>query len=159
MPTRRRPERAPDEGFAYLLVRLGFHAAARFAEALRPLGLEPRHYGMLTRVAAHEGRSQQALGELLGLNPTRMVFLVDDLEARGLVERRRNPADRRSNAIHLTPDGRELLATANAARAGHEAALGAALSAAERAQLTALLRRVLTDQGIDEHSLPGPPPA
>ena len=48
------------DGFAYLLVQLGFHLAGKFAERLAPLGLEPRHFGMLTRLAANEGRSQQA---------------------------------------------------------------------------------------------------
>ncbi len=98
---------APDgphgpEGFAYLLVQLGTRAARRFAERLAPLELEPRHAGLLLRLAGSEGRSQQAIGELIGLNSTRMVFLVDELEQRGLVERRRNDADRRSYALYLT---------------------------------------------------------
>src|SRR6516225_1293561 len=94
---------AGEEDFAYLLVQLGFHVDRQFSERLAPLGLEPRHAGLLVQLAANEGLSQQALGELIGLNPTRMVFLVDELEQRGLVERRRNPADRRSYALYLTP--------------------------------------------------------
>src|SRR5262245_26127692 len=78
---------------AYLLVQLGTRAARLFAEQLAPLDLEPRHAGMLMRLAANEGKSQQAVGELVGLNPTRMVFVVDELERRGLVQRRRNDAD------------------------------------------------------------------
>src|SRR5712691_5585054 len=103
------------DDFAYVLVQLGFHVAGTFSKRLAPLGLEPRRIGMLTRLAANEGRSQHAIGELIGLNPTRMVFLVDELEKRGLVERRRNPADRRSHALYLTEPGREKLRQARQA--------------------------------------------
>jgi DNA-binding MarR family transcriptional regulator len=153
-----RPGHAEGGGLAYLLVQLGFHVARRFSEQLAPLGLEPRQFGMLTRLAANEGRSQQAIGDLLGLNRTRMVFLVDDLEQRGLVERRRNPADRRSHALYLTELGRAKLREAQQASAGSEGQLGASLTEQQRGQLTRLLRRLADEQGIAEESLPGPPP-
>jgi DNA-binding MarR family transcriptional regulator len=149
------PEHA---GFAFLLVQLGTHIARQFAEQLAPLGVEPRHVGMLTRLAANEGKTQQAIGELIGLNPTQMVFLVDELEGRGFVERRRNPADRRSYALYLTDAGREMLAKVQAAGRAHQGMLGSSLSEDERQQLTALLRRVAQEQGITEQSLPGGPP-
>jgi DNA-binding MarR family transcriptional regulator len=144
------------DGIAYLLVQLGFHMARKFTERLAPLGLEPRQVGMLTRLAANEGRSQQAIGELMGLNPTRMVFLVDELEQQGLVERRRNPADRRSHALYLTGQGREKLREAQQASAAHEREIVASLTHAQRTELAALLRQVADDQGISEDSLPGP---
>ncbi|HEX4661268.1 MAG TPA: MarR family transcriptional regulator [Streptosporangiaceae bacterium] len=145
------------DGIAYLLVQLGFHLARKFSERLAPLGVEPRQVGMLTRLAANEGRSQQAIGELVGLNPTRMVFLVDELEKQGLVERRRNPADRRSHALYLTDQGREKLREAQQASAAHEREIGASLTDAQRRELAALLRQVAGDQGISEDRLPGPP--
>jgi DNA-binding MarR family transcriptional regulator len=147
-----------DEDFAFLLVRLGIYAAGRFAQALEPLGIEPRHFGVLNRIASHEGESQQALGTRLGLHPTRVVFAVDELEERGLVERRRNPSDRRSNAIYLTADGRKLLTRARTVAAKNNASLGDGLSMAERRQLTKLLRRVGDEQGLAPEGLPGPPP-
>src|SRR3984893_685734 len=128
------------DDFAYLLVQLGFHVAGAFSKRLAPLGLEPRHFGMLTRLAANEGRSQQAIGELMGLNPTRMVILVDELEKRGLVERRRNPADRRSHALYLTEQGLATVEQVRAVTAEHEAEFGAGLTGAQRAQLVSLLR-------------------
>ena len=143
-------------GLAYLLVQLGFRVAGKFTEQLAPLGLEPRHFGMLTRLAANEGKSQQAIGELMGLNATRMVFLVDELEKSGLVERRRNPADRRSYALYLTEEGRAKLRDGQRASAGME--IGGSLTAAERERLTALLRRLADEQGIGADSLPGGPP-
>ena len=146
-----------EEDVAYLLVQLGFHLARQFAERLAPLGLEPRHAGLLTRLAAHEGLSQQALGELIGLNPTRMVFLVDELQQRGLVERRRNIADRRSYELYLTPQGRDMLRQIQASGSRHQDEIGASLTHAERMQLASLLRRLATEQGITEDNLPGIP--
>jgi DNA-binding MarR family transcriptional regulator len=152
----RAPRRDEGGGLAYLLVQLGFHVAGQFAGQLAPLGLDPRHFGMLTRLAANEGKSQQAIGELMGLNATRMVFLVDELEERGLVERRRNPADRRSYALYLTEQGRAKLSEGQRASTG--LAVGGSLTAAERGQLTTLLRRLADEQGIGADSLPGRPP-
>jgi DNA-binding MarR family transcriptional regulator len=149
------PERG---GFALLLVQLGMEAARQFADRLAPLGVEPRHVGMLTRLAANEGKAQQAIGELIGLNPTQMVFLVDELEGRGFVERRRNPADRRSYALYLTPAGWDMLSKVQEAGRAHQATLGASLSHGEQEQLTDLLRRIADDQGITGQSLPGVPP-
>jgi DNA-binding MarR family transcriptional regulator len=145
-------------GFAFLLVQLGMEAARQFGEQLAPLGVEPRHVGMLMRLAANEGKAQQVIGELVGLNPTQMVFLVDELESRGFVERRRNPADRRSYALYLTPAGRDMLSKVREASRAHQAIFGASLSETEQKQLTELLGRIARDQGITGQSLPGIPP-
>jgi DNA-binding MarR family transcriptional regulator len=146
---------AGEEDFAYLLVQLGFHVARQFSERLAPLDLEPRHAGLLFRLAANEGLSQQAVGELLGLNPTRMVFLVDELEQRGLVERRRNATDRRSYALYLTAQGRDKLRKVRASGSRHQDELGASLTQAERIELTELLGRLAAEQGITEYDFPG----
>jgi len=148
-------EGGAEGGFAFLLVQLGTHAARQFSAELGPLGVEPRHVGMLTRLAANEGKSQQAIAELIGLNPTQMVFLVDELEGRGFVERRRNPADRRSYGLFLTEAGRDMLARVRAAASAHQRRLGSSLSPDEQEQLTSLLRRLAREQGITEQSLPG----
>ena len=148
----------PESGVAFLLVQLGFHLARVFGERLEPLGLEQRQAGMLVRLAENDGRSQQAIAELLGVNPTRMVFLTDELEKLGLVERRRNPADRRSHALYLTEAGTAMLARVREVTRAHEAAITADLSAAERDQLAALLRRLARDQGLAGRALPGAPP-
>jgi DNA-binding MarR family transcriptional regulator len=143
------------DSLGYLLVQLGTAAARLFAEELAPLGLEPRQAGMLFRLAAHQGQSQQALGDLIGLNSTRMVFLVDELEERGLVERRRNEADRRSHALYLTEAGWAAVHGAGQAAARQESLLSAPLDPAERAQLAGLLRRLAEGQGLTERALPG----
>jgi DNA-binding MarR family transcriptional regulator len=147
------------DSISLLLVQLGFHTARRFGERLAPLGLEQRHAGMLTRLAANQGQSQHALAELIGVNATRMVFLVDELEERGLVERRRNPGDRRSHALYLTAAGAAMLDRVMAVTAEHEASIGTGLSGADRTRLLSLLRSVAQQQGLDAHGLPGLPPA
>jgi DNA-binding MarR family transcriptional regulator len=149
----------PESGVAFLLVQLGFHLARVFGERLEPLGLEQRHAGVLVRVAENNGRSQQAIAELLGVNPTRMVFLTDELEKLGLVERRRNPADRRSHALYLTEAGTAMLARVREATRAHEAAVTDGLSAVERDQLTGLLQRLARDQGLAGQALPGALPS
>jgi DNA-binding MarR family transcriptional regulator len=147
------------DGVAFLLVQLGFQAGRQFGERLAPLGLEQRQAGMLARLAANEGKSQQAIAALLGINATQMVFLVDELERLGLVERKRNPADRRSHALYLTGPGRAMLTRVRAATADHEASITAGLSEGERGELLTLLRRVAAEQGLATQALPGPPPA
>jgi DNA-binding MarR family transcriptional regulator len=87
-----------------------------------------------------------------------MVFLTDKLEQLGLVERRRNPADRRSHALHLTEAGTAMLARVREVAAAHEASITASLSGAEREQLAALLQHLADDQGLAGHALPGVPP-
>ena len=148
----------PRDHLSFLLVQLGLHGARRFGERLAPLGLEQRDAGMLIRLAANEGQSQQALAEMIGVNATRMVFLVDELEKLGLVERRRNPADRRSHALYLTDRGRATVGQVRAVTAAHEAELGAGLTEAQRAQLVSLLRTVALEQGLHPRGMPGSPP-
>jgi DNA-binding MarR family transcriptional regulator len=140
------------------LVRLGFLASHRFAAGLAPLGLEPRQFGMLVRLAEHDGVSQRELAQVLDLHPTRVVFVVDELEAAGLAERRRSTTDRRSNAISLTAAGRRALARGQAVGRANDEALGTGLTAKERAELERLLAKVAVAQGLPDGGLPGPPP-
>lgn len=132
----------------FLLSQLGSANARWFHETLVPVGLEPRQFAILRWIAQDEGRSQQALGEGLGIAPSRMVALIDELEERGLVERRPNPSDRRARALHVTGDGLRLLATAMERALAHEAQLCAPLAPAEREALIEMLQRVAAGQGL-----------
>ena len=85
---------------AFLLAQVGAHAAARFAERLAPLKLAPRDAGLLRLIGKNPGTSQRALGEQMGILPSRLVTLIDEFEERALVERRDDPGDRRSYALH-----------------------------------------------------------
>jgi DNA-binding MarR family transcriptional regulator len=140
---------------AFLLSQVGAHASARFAERLEPLGLKPPHSGILFVIEQADGLSQQALGEKLGVFPSRLVAILDELEERGLVERRDNPADRRSYALYLTQAGRETLEQIRRVGQAHQDALCAALDEAERAQLAGLLARIVAEQGLTPGVHPG----
>jgi DNA-binding MarR family transcriptional regulator len=139
------------QSVGFTLSSLGYAVAARFRATLAPLELEPREFGLIRTVAAAEGRSQQAVGGLLQIPASRMVAFVDALEARGLLERRHNPLDRRTRELHLTDRGRSLLERALALASDFERELLADLSPQDREQLLALLQRIGLRLGL----LPG----
>src|SRR6516165_4661943 len=140
---------------AFLLSQVGAHAADKFGERLEPLGLKPAHAGILRVIRQADGLSQQALGEKLSVFPSRLVAILDELEERGLVERRDSPSDRRSYALYLTGAGREVLERIVCVGREHQDALCAALDETERAQLTGLLARIAAEQGLTPGVHPG----
>jgi DNA-binding MarR family transcriptional regulator len=140
---------------AYLLSQLGAHAGAAFAERIAALDLTPPQTGLIRLVAAEPGLSQQAIATRLGMPASRLVALVDGLDERGLVERRRNPVDRRLYALHLTEAGRALLGRIAVVGKAHDEAITAALDADERATLQALLERIAKEQGLTPGVHPG----
>ena len=142
-------------GAAFLLTQLGTHAARRFGERVAALDLTPPQAGLIRAVAQEGGRSQQALAAQLGTPATRLVALVDALEQRGVLERRRNPDDRRLYAVHLTPAGEALYDDLGRVAAEHEAALLSALEPRDRRTLAELLGRVATAEGLTPGVHPG----
>ncbi|WP_319942864.1 MarR family winged helix-turn-helix transcriptional regulator [Nocardia aurantia] len=138
-----------------LLGRLDFHAQERFTKALAPLGLLPRQFGMLSLLAENDGQSQQQLCESLDVHRNVMVGLVDELEKRDLVERRRHPGDRRAHAVHLLPTGRALQAEAERLLDEFETELLGGLSREEARTLVALLQKVGRHAGLDFVAHPG----
>jgi DNA-binding MarR family transcriptional regulator len=140
---------------AFLLAQVGGHAAARFAERLAQVDVVPAHAGVLRLVQASEGLSQQALGTQLHVAPSRLVALIDELEHRGLLERRNHPTDRRSYALHLTAKGRDVLKQIAHIAREHQQDLCAALDDHERQQLATLLQRIATQQGLTPGVHPG----
>jgi DNA-binding MarR family transcriptional regulator len=148
------PERGPS-GSAFLLAQLGAHAAARFADRVSVLGLTPAQAGLLRLIAREPGQSQQAVARQLGTPPSRLVLLVDELEGRGLIERRRNPGDRRHHALYLTAEGGQFMKELGQAGAAHENDICAALDPAERQALNRLLSRIANQQGLTPGVHPG----
>ena len=112
-------------------------------EALAPLGLGVKSVGALTVLQAEGPLSQRRLAERQGIDRTTMVAVLDELERMGAVERRKDPADRRANALHITPRGRQLLTKARTAVAGAEDAFLAPLAPAEQQRLRAALRTLV----------------
>jgi DNA-binding MarR family transcriptional regulator len=142
------PARGLSRRAGFLLAQLGTHAHRQLADRLAQLELHPRHFGMLSHLAASEGQSQQALSNALGIHRSAVVALVDELEQRGLAERRRDPVDRRAYTLYLTPAGRDLLADLERLANERDGELLSALNASERSQLISLLQRVAESQDL-----------
>lgn len=149
------PGRRSPFGVGFLLSQLGAHSAARFAEFVGPLGVTPPHVGLLRAIGASPGRSQQSLADEFGMLPSRIVVLLDDLEAAGLVERRRDQSDRRVHLLYITARGKDVMATIMEAGKKAERRLLASLAAEERSLLLDLLERVAEEQGLTPGVHPG----
>jgi DNA-binding MarR family transcriptional regulator len=145
----------PAGSLAFLLAQVGAHAAMKFAERLEALGLSPPHAGILGLLRRAAGQSQQDVAESLGMHPSRMVAILDELEQKGLVERRENPGDRRVYALFLTTAGEKALREIGKLGAEHLESLCAALDASERERLAQLLQRIATEQGLRPGVHPG----
>src|SRR5215217_5082560 len=126
-------------GAAYLLSQVGAHSSQRWRERLEAIGLDPRSVVVMRHVGAEEGRTQASLSASLAVPPSRIVGIVDDLEQRGLLERRANRTDRRAHALWLTRKGCKLLDEIMAVSRAHEADMCASLSESDRRQLIDLL--------------------
>lgn len=119
-------------------------AQALAIERLEPLGLSPRAWGVLSTLAESGPLTQIELATTMAIDRTAMVYLLDDLEQRKLVERVRSPQDRRAFMIHLTAAGRAAQRRAVAALDGAAETLLAPLDDADRRQLIDLLARIAT---------------
>lgn len=140
---------------AFLLSQVGIHASKQFAERIAAIGLQPPLFRVLNLVDAAEGRSQQAIAEAVDVPASRMVALVDELEQEGLVERRPHPSDRRVRTLYLTDKGRDLLVRGRKVAKQHEADLTRGMTAADRKQLTQLLRQIVEKQDLGDGVHPG----
>jgi len=127
--------------------RLGVRAVANYP-ALE--GLRPRHLIALKLLSEHGPSGQQGLAEALSLDPSNVVGLLNELEERELITRRRDPADRRRHIVELSPRGVEQQRLANARLGCVEDRLFGALTREERATLHELLSRA-----VGEVSSPG----
>jgi len=140
---------------SFLLAQLGSHAAIKFAERLEPLGFSPHHAGIFRILAQNPGVSQQDLANTLSMHASRLVGILDELQQRGLVERRPSEHDRRLYALHLTSDGETALRRIGEAAREHHQAMMAGLSVDQQKQLTELLEIVLENQNLTRGVHPG----
>jgi DNA-binding MarR family transcriptional regulator len=137
---------ADDLGF--LLSRASGQVLKATNAALTEHGLRVRQYSVLALACeAADGLSQRELATLLGLDPSQVVLLVDELASAGLVERQAAEADRRTRLVVPTPEGRRVReAAGKAADAAVETPLGL-LGDAERDRLRDMLTRIWTATG------------
>jgi DNA-binding MarR family transcriptional regulator len=138
-------ETPPEELSGYtgfLLGYLGEKSRRRFMAMLEPHGFHPREFGLMTVLSTRPGITQQDLASLARVDPSSMVALLDDLERRGIAERRVNQDDRRRRAIYLTDEGKRLVRVLQ--REARKAAKEflAPLSGEESEQLNLLLRKL-----------------
>ncbi|MFH0177524.1 MarR family winged helix-turn-helix transcriptional regulator [Streptomyces cacaoi] len=147
MVSDREAQSGPQE---YRLGHLLQHAQAKLArksaEALVPYGVDGRELAVLVVLADEETLSQAEAAGRLGVDRTTMVALVDGLEDHGLVERRRDPQDRRRNIVRLTDAGLVCLERAEAARQAAERRFLAPLDEQAAAALLRALRMLVAEE-------------
>jgi DNA-binding MarR family transcriptional regulator len=150
-----RSKKSQSGGVAFLLSQVGAHVAAVFAERLKPVKVSPGQAGILRAISSQRGVSQQSLAKLLGMFPSRLVLLLDELEEMGLVERKAGEADRRIYALHLTARGEEKLEMIGRVSRDLPDKICAALNESERETLANLLARIADEQGLTPGVHPG----
>jgi DNA-binding MarR family transcriptional regulator len=128
---------------ALLLHKLGNTVLERAEGPMAAIGLTPRQYSLLAVMDSDEPQSQLQLAGLCGLLPAQVVPVLDELEARGLVERTRSDTDRRRSVVRITDSGRELLRRADALGESIMDGLFPHLDAEAREQLDETVRAAL----------------
>jgi DNA-binding MarR family transcriptional regulator len=145
-PQRRPPDGGPLPALAGRLGYLMKHAYLQLADltgsALAPFGISGRECAVLIAIDERVPLSQQEVARRMGVDRTTMVALIDDLESKGLVQRRQDPDDRRKNVVFLTEAGRATLHGAAAATEQAERRFLASLPGDESATFTEALRVV-----------------
>jgi DNA-binding MarR family transcriptional regulator len=126
----------------FLLKRLGFSAKDHSHGAFEGTGLSPFHYAVLALLEEDPRETQAAIADALGYDRSHVVRLLDELEERDLVVRKRDPEDRRRHVVKMTPEGRKMLAKLRAIVARLEDHFLGPLDRDERAALHALLVRL-----------------
>ena len=135
---------------SFLLARANAVSLAAGNAALAHHGLRVRSYSVLAMAAADARPTQRELAEFLRLDPSQVVPLVDELEQKGLVERRPDPSDRRANVVLVTEDGRALFEHAQSSARDAERAAHDVLDEAEHAQFAEMLRRLAFPQSSSD---------
>jgi MarR family transcriptional regulator, lower aerobic nicotinate degradation pathway regulator len=136
------PARLSDKPI-WLMTQTAMHAHRLVSEGLAAADARGYHYRLLAALEEFGPASQAALGRRTGIDRSYVVEAVNELADRGLVERARDPEDRRRNIITITPAGVRQLRRLDEVVAGIQDELLASLSADERDELARLLRKVL----------------
>jgi DNA-binding MarR family transcriptional regulator len=134
-----RPPRELVGNTSYLLKRLGWAIKDRSTEAYEAAGASPYHYSVLALLDEGACSAQATIADALGFDRSWFVGVLDELEEAGLVERKRDSADRRRHLVSLKPAGKKRLAELRAIAKSVEDEFLAPLPAKERAELHALL--------------------
>jgi DNA-binding MarR family transcriptional regulator len=139
---RPRPPKELRTSTSFLLKRMGFKLKERAMQAYESTGLSPYDHAVLALLAEDPCETQAMIADALGYDRSHLVGVLDDLEARELIKRRRDPADRRRHLVNLTPGGKDAVERLRAVSKKVDDEFFAALSDEERGELTELLTRV-----------------
>jgi DNA-binding MarR family transcriptional regulator len=132
-----------------LISQLARGMRRRIEQAVEPLGLRPRELHALQHLRERGPSAQQTLVELLGIDATNLVAILNGLEDAGLIERRRDRADRRRAIIALSKQGVKLLADLDRALRQIDEDIFATLTSSERKTLNALLAQAVEHIAAD----------
>jgi DNA-binding MarR family transcriptional regulator len=139
----------PKAAFGFLPDLLGYHLRRAqsavfqdFAVSMSGADITPGQFGVLALIEANAGLSQTRLAQILGIDRSTLVAVIDKLERQGLVERAARPNDRRSHVLKLSRGGLARFRSLERRVRQHEARIARQLSARERATLIALLQRI-----------------
>jgi DNA-binding MarR family transcriptional regulator len=127
---------------AFMLKRLGFMLKDRTMEAFEETGMSPYHHAVLALLHEDPRETQAMIADALGYDRSHLVGVLDELEERGLIERRRDPTDRRRHLVSLTKDGEQALVRLRAVSKQVEDEFFRPLDAKERRTLNELLLRL-----------------
>jgi MarR family transcriptional regulator, lower aerobic nicotinate degradation pathway regulator len=141
VPLRTLPEELVGSA-TFLLKRLGFAAKEQAMKAYEEVGLHPYHHAVLVALSEGSHETQGAIADALGYDRGQLVGLLDELEERGLVERRRDPKDRRRHLVLITAQGKKTLRNLRRLARELEAEFLEPLSDKERAELHSFLLRL-----------------
>jgi MarR family transcriptional regulator, lower aerobic nicotinate degradation pathway regulator len=134
------PDTALSEFAGQLFFRLWRASHTRIAQALEPIDMTPALFGLLNLLGSIEGANQQELGTAMGVDPSTMVALIDELEAKGLAKRQPHPKDRRARSVVLTAKGRRLRERGRQMASQVDAEVLGGMDATDRQELLRLLR-------------------
>ena len=138
------PPTEPADFAGQLFFRLWRSSHTQTAAALETIGLTPALFAVLSFLQEREGTIQQQIGAAMGIDPSTMVSLIDELERTGLAKRRPHPKDRRAREVAITPKGRRAVQRGRVLAREVEEDVLQGLSSAERRQLLKLLRQALS---------------
>jgi DNA-binding MarR family transcriptional regulator len=136
------------QDLAFLIAQVGSHSQTSFGKQVDPFGLRLAHVGVLKAIFQANGLTQRELGDALGMFPSNLVRLIDELEEKGLVRRGRSTEDRRSHMLQLTKEGQSLTLKLITLTRAHQDRVCSSLAPAERQELTRLLQKIATEQGL-----------
>jgi DNA-binding MarR family transcriptional regulator len=130
-----------------LMIKLGRITMHRFAEALEPFGIKPRHVAALIELRDRGNLTQQSLCGALHLDPTNLVAILNELEDGGYAVRRRDPADRRRHIVEVSKKGLAVIDKVTEVMDSVEGDLLADFDSSEREQVARLLTAIWNRSG------------